>query len=428
VRSRRTMLLTGAAVLIGLAWAQVGLDAARGRLRIVRWQSEPIWQQQEEGDVWWLGIARGGQRGDPVVVVQREKTLHVLGLDGTVRTQGTVPFGTQTTLGDLENDGRDEILIGAEMDESEEPSVQAINHAIEALGPSVQFHDMRNLSSLLALDLDGDGSREVALGDFRGCVSTMAYPNFLWDDCPPGELQSGDPFAARPIGALQDHKLYRLVVARANGGVRVPAGNGKVLWTYEVPGGINAMVTGDLDRDGRGEVVLASPSGQVTVLDTDGRKRWAEDLGEPARSLELLEWDGDRDSLEIAAGGDEGRVAIFAADGHRLSLWDDIDGQAIDLQRVDPDGDGREALVAALGSYQLVILRPDGPRIWTKVPEAPFHLAAREDLLVISGGAVVRAYRMGERSAPGWYNGPVAALLFTLVIAAVWWPLLRLHS
>lgn len=425
--SRRSRLLAGGAVLLGLAWAQAGLDAARGRLHLVRWAAEPAWEQPGEGDIWRLGIARGGQRGEPVVVIQREKSLHILGLDGTVKTNGTIPFGTQMAVGDLDRDGRDEILLGAEMDESEEPSVQAINHAIEALGPSVQFHDMRMLSSLLALDLDGDGGREVALGDFRGCVSTMRYPDFLWDDCPPGELQTGDDFAARPIGALQDRQAERLVVARANGNVRVPAGNGQVLWTRQIPGGINGMATGDLDHDGQGEAVLASPSGQVTALDIGGNVLWTADLGEPARSLEILEWDGDTDSLEVAAGGDDGKIAIFDAKGRPVTSWDDVDGQAIDLQRLPPDANGREALVAALGSYQFVVFLPDGRRLATKTPEAPFHLAAGKDLLVVAGGPVARAYRIREASAPGWYSSPVAALFFTLVIAAVWRPLLRLN-
>lgn len=427
--ARRSRLLIAAAALIGLAWAQVGVDAARGRFQPTRWSSEPVWEHSGEGDVWWLGIARGGQRGDPVVVVQREKTIHMLNLDGSVKIDGTIPFGTQTTLGDLDGDGRDEIVIGAELDESQEPSVQAINHAIEPLGPSVQFHDMRNLCSLLVLDLDGDGGREVALGDFRGCVSTMRYPDFLWDDCPPGkpdELQSGDPFAARPLGALQDRKAQRLVVARAEGDVRVPAGNGQVLWTYKVPGGINAMVTGDLDRDGRGEVVVASPAGRVTALDADGQKLWAAELGEAARSLELLEWDGDTDSLEVAVGGDEGKVAIYDAKGGLVTSWD-LDGQAIDLQRLALDGSGREALAAALGSYDFVILRPDGGRLTTRLPEAPSHLAAREDLLAVGSGPVVRAYRIHEKRAPLWYNPAVAALFFTLVLGAIWRPLLRLQ-
>lgn len=431
--ARRSRLLIGGAVLAGLAWAQVGVDAARGRFQLTRWSSEPVWEHRGEGDVWWLGIARGGQRGDPVVVVQREKTIHMLNLDGTVKIDGTIPFGTQATLGDLDGDGRDEIVIGAELDESQEPSVQAINHSIEPLGPSVQFHDMRNLCSLLVLDLDGDGGREVALGDFRGCVSTMRYPDFLWDDCPPGkpdELQSGDPFAARPLGALQDRNAYRLVVARAEGDVRVPAGNGQVLWTYKVPGGINAMVTGDLDRDGRGEVVVASPAGQVTALDAGGHKLWTAELGEPARSLELLEWDGDTAGLEIAAGGDEGRVAVYDAKGGLLVSWNDLEAQAIDLQRLalDPGtGGGREALAAALGSYDFVIFRPDGSRLTTRLPEAPSHLAARDDLLVVGSGPVVRAYRIREKRAPGWYNPATAALFFTLVLGAMWWPLLRLQ-
>ena len=53
--------------------------------------------------------------------------------------------------------------------------------------------------------------------------------------------------------------------------------------------------------------------------------------------------------------------------------------------------------------------------------------AARGDLLVVGSGPVVRAYRIHEKRAPGWYNPAVAALFFTLVIAAMWRPLLRLQ-
>lgn len=428
----RRLLTLGFLALLALAWAQVGLDVALGKARVASWQLEPAWQHEEgDGDVWWLATAEGGPRGAPVVMAKWDHALRVLELDGKMRTDGNVPWGTQVALGDLDADGRDEILLGAEMDGSPEPWVQAVNHAVEPFGPSVQFHDMRPLCSLLALDLDGDRGLEVALGDFRGCVSTMAYPDFLWDDCFPdvkGEEPSGDPYAARLLAALQDGRVQRLVVARVTGGVRVPTGGGKTLWTYEAAGGVNDMVAADLEYDGSGEVVLASPSGQVIALGLNGREIWTADLGEPARTLAVLEWNGNTDALEVAVGGDEGRIAVFDSRGRRLKDWDDMGGQVFALQRSDLDRDSRDELVAGMGSYEFAVLRvEDSPLITKTEGAAPFKLAAREDLLVVGAGNRLNAYRLVEKPAPLWYHPAVAALLFTGVMIAVMRPVLGLH-
>lgn len=428
----RRLLILGFLALLVVSWGQVGLDVAFGKVQVAEWQLQEVWKHEEaDGDVWWLATAEGGARGGPVVLAKWDTAIRVLELDGKVRTNGNVPWGTQMATGDLDNDGRDEILLGAEMDGSPEPWVQAVNHAVEPFGPSVQFHDMRPLCSLLALDLDGQGGLEVALGDFRGCVSAMAYPNFLWDDCFPdvkGEEPSGDPFAARLLAALPDGRVHRLVVARVTGGVRVPTGDGTALWTYEAAGGVNDMAAADLDRDGRGEVILASPSGQVIALGLGGNELWSENLGEPVRTVEILEWDGDTDSLEIGVGGDEGRLAVFDSRGRRLEDWDDMEGQVFALQSSDLDQDGRDELVAGMGSYQFVVLRPEGERLITETEgAAPFKLATRKDLLVVGAGSRLNAYKLAEKPVPWWQSPVVSALLFTVVMAAVMRPLLRLH-
>lgn len=429
----RRLLILGFLALLAVSWGQVGLDVAFGKTGAASWQLQEVWKHEEaDGDVWWLATAEGGARGAPVVLAKWDHALRVLELDGKVRTNGNVPWGTQMATGDLDDDGRDEVLLGAEVDGSPEPWVQAVNHAVEPFGPAVQFHDMRPLCSLLALDLDGRGGLEVALGDFRGCVSTMAYPDFLWDDCFPdvkGEEPSGDPHAARLLAALPDGRTHRLVVARVTGGVRVPIGDGTALWAYEAAGGVNDMAAADLDRDGRGEVILASPSGRVIALGLDGNELWSENLGEPVRTVEILEWNGDTGSREIGVGGDEGRIAVFDSRGRRLEDWDDMDGQVFALQRSDLDQDGRDELVAGMGSYQFVVLRPEGERLITKTEgAAPWKLAAREDLLVVGTGSRLNAYRLAEKPAPWWQNPVAAALLFTVVMGAVMRPLLRLHS
>lgn len=430
--SRRPLVILGFGVLLALSWAQAGLDVAAGKARVSRWQLEPVWTHQEaDGDVWEVAFAEGGRRDKAAVVAKWDHILRVLNLDGTSRANGNVPWGTQMALGDLDADGRDEILLGTEMDESREPFVQAVNLAIEPFGPSVQFHDMRILCSLQALDLDGTPGLEVALGDFRGCVSTMRYPDFLWDHCPPdvkGEEPSGDPHAARPLAAMPDGRFSRLVVARPTGGVRVPLGEGKVLWSYQPEGDLADVVAGDLESDGRGEVVLLSDAGRVTALGTDGGEIWAEDLGEPASSLALLDWDGDGDSLEIAVGGDNGRVSIFDSRGRRVEDWQDMDGQVAALQVTDLDRNGRAELVAGMGSYQFALLRPDGPRLIVATDSnegAPWKLAAREDLLVVGTGGTLRGYHLAEVSSGWWHSSPMASLLFTLVMIAVMRPLLR---
>ncbi len=187
-------------------------------------------------------------------------------------------------------------------------------------------------SPYLVYDFDGDGKAEVACktseGDPRGSdgrvVSGPEYTTIIdgetgkekaranWIDRKPfGGGGSGYNYASRnQLGvAYLDGKTPCLVVARGTYTVMIAvayefhAGKLRELWTWdnrEETGptnwrgqGAHFMHTGDIDGDGRDEVLLG-----CAVVDDDGRGLWSTGQGHPDRFF-LGDIDPDRPGLEV---------------------------------------------------------------------------------------------------------------------------------
>jgi hypothetical protein len=265
----------------------------------------------------------------------------------------------------------------------------------------------------------------AAPGTSGGCVSPVASPKLLWSQCFPN--QAGESHQDRFLGALRYVQLYHLVVAQRTGSVQVPLGHGEVRWSYNAQGGINDMVVEDLNGTGTGEVILATPAGQVIALDAEGGEQWRADLGEPIRILEVIEWDGTPQSLEVAAGSDQGKVVVLDAQGQKLEEWDDWGNPVVDLVQVDLDHDGRGDLAAALNGPFFQVFRHGVPSLTVRLPEAPQKLAAVDDLLVVGSGSRVQAYRLVASSWLGQYRPMLGSVIFTLVIFVVGLQVILLH-
>jgi len=421
--------------LVMLSWGQVIQAKNDGKARFDRWRVEPVWHHEEEGDVQWLGVERDGGRGapaGPVLVAQWDRALRVLDRDGQVRGKSPVPQGTRAALGDLDDDGRDEILLGSKMELYPQTVVQVLNPALEPLGPAIPFPGVQSPAGLLALDLDGQRGRELAVVDSRGCVGTAVGSKPLWTDCfvgIEGEKPAREDAPARFLGAMRYVSVDKLVVGRTDGDIWVPLGNGKMDWVHELGEPIHSLLVEDLDHNGTGEVIVTTARGQVIEVESEGGEQWRASLGETAHVLETIDWDGNPDSLEVAVGGDQGKIVVLGDQGQPLEEWDwDYWTTPVgDLLRADLDRDGRDDLVAALGTPQLEILRHDLPGLTVELPKTSSHLAALGDLLVVATGNRVEAYRLVESSLVEQYRPLFGSLIFTLVVAMVALPVVRLH-
>ncbi len=224
--------------------------------------------------------------------------------------------------------------------------------------------------ALHAGDVDGDGKTEILLGLLDGrvvCLDAGGRPR--WSFKTGGAVQAVacatvDAGSAVIAGSDDEH-VYALT-----------ADEGRVLWKHKcrlpkliytwwttgMKAKVQAILTDDVDGDGKVEIVCGTGGGCVETLDAAGQARWMTQIrwGIPDRLAVVPMPDGSKtllvDNGYSSCGSTTWRLA---ADGKLLSSnacatgrgpWDmtAIPG----LKVVDLDGDGRcEVLVGRKGAY-----------------------------------------------------------------------------
>jgi hypothetical protein len=172
--------------------------------------------------------------------------------------------------------------------------------------------------------------------------------------------------------------VYRLAIVRVGGATpemmivgstydqRVCAFTpvGRILWETATDGFAFDLAAGDLDGDGRDELVVGSADGTVRVFGADGKPRWKQDLGAPVYQVAVARLDGR--TPVVLAGGVSRKLAAFAADGtprHGVELKDAVRV----LRAGDFDGDGADE-VAVLTRREVVSFFK-GPRLTALEPK-----------------------------------------------------------
>lgn len=188
-------------------------------------------------------------------------------------------------------------------------------------------------------------------------------------------LVSATAKAGVEILPTHGRNVYRLAVAQERGEaadvlivgstydnrVCVFAQDGTHRWDAAVGGFVFDLATGDLDGDGRDEIVAAGADGVVSVFDTTGRKLWTADLQAPVYQVCIAKLDGK--TPVVLAGGISREVVAFAADGTKL-LGIEVNGAVRMMRAGDFDGDGADEVAVLLIRGQAKDLRYfKGPRL-----------------------------------------------------------------
>jgi poly-gamma-glutamate capsule biosynthesis protein CapA/YwtB (metallophosphatase superfamily)/outer membrane protein assembly factor BamB len=123
-----------------------------------------------------------------------------------------------------------------------------------------------------------------------------------------------------------------------------------------------AVVSTDLDGDGREEIVAASYDKHVYTLAHDGHLLWSYRTDGPVYSLGVGDLDGDG-RAEVLAGGDDNSVHALAADG--TLLWvRRMSSRVTSLSVGDVEGDGTGEVLVGCWDGGLWLLGPDGEPRW----------------------------------------------------------------
>ncbi len=187
-------------------------------------------------------------------------------------------------------------------------------------------------------------------------------------------LVAGSARAGVEVISTQSRNLYRLALAEFDGRAAAKeivgstydhrvcafALDGRHLWDAPAGAFVFDLATGDLNADGRDEVVTAGADGMVRVFDATGRRLWAADLQAPVYQVCVAKLDGK--TPVILAGGVSRQVVAFSATGAKLKSVE-VNGAVRVMQAADFDGDGADevAVLPIRGQPQdLVVLKGAG--------------------------------------------------------------------
>jgi outer membrane protein assembly factor BamB len=284
-------------------------------------------------------------------------------LDSAVQ-RWAINVGSQTftspTLGDLNADGRQEIVTGSN-------SLAAI--ALKGNGDTLwSFPVAQGAGTSSALgDVDGDGRLEVIIGNYNDTIYALNGEDGsrLW------AFGTGGPVASAPIlsdldgdGRLEavfgsfDHSVYAL-----------NAESGFLLWSYLTAADIsNSPAVADIDGDGEPEVIIGSSDGKLYALNgADGSLLWSRTTGDAIRSTACVgDIDGDGEPEVVFGSADDNLYAVRGANDSLLWSFTSSDDIVSSPALADIDHDGRLEIVVGGNDGSVHALNgEDGSPFWS---------------------------------------------------------------
>ena len=272
-------------------------------------------------------------------------------------------------MADIDGDGRLEILCGGDDEHV---------HVLDDQGREIRSHHMTEqlivgqggttgpgVNCLLAADINGDGRIEILVGCTNSQLSAFD-PDFnrLWNR---GAIYHG----VRRLSVSEGFTEGATVIFAADhyGSVHVIGSTGDYVGRAYSELGDVAYDIGDIDGDGRLEIVNGSGTGVATAFDADLSKLWEfNNHGYNNRHVVCRCVDGDG-AHEALVASDTGFVYALKGDGS--TLWQtDLGSPVYALCAIGPES-GPPMLAAGLASGQTVVLNASGQVRTTHEGTAP---------------------------------------------------------
>ncbi len=278
-----------------------------------------------------------------------------------LQTGEAVERSSGLAVADLDRDGRDDIVLLAEHE-----LVFVHQTGVGTFSePERVPHTAENPWLIRALDLDGDGANDLVLLD-----SASDHPIHVRFATPEKKLGPEQRFAveiprAIAFGRLDDRPGSEiLTIENQSGRARVLTldrtgtdegeKRGRMAF-FALPQGTErgrSLATGDLDGDGRQDVVITDPSNaQVWAYLQSGRTGLGAGQTFPslvgARTVHLADLDGDRKHEVYVLSQQEKQIGKSEYTGGRLSFPTPlaISGEPVAMDLADLDGDGKPEIL-----------------------------------------------------------------------------------
>jgi hypothetical protein len=212
------------------------------------------------------------------------------------------------------------------------------------------------LNDVAAVDVDGDGTDELAIAGQDGRLSLLrADGTALWER----QLQH---YRVAPyvnlvrVGDVDGDGRPEIIAGGNNWRFHAFSAAGDELWNYEAVHPSRSGAVSDLDGDGKAEVLCGTHYYSMSVLKPDGTRKWAASFGPICFDVATGAFDGDN-TRGVVCGSGDGSLYLFDAAGQRrlaLATGDEVRT----VTTADLDGDGRDEALA--GGYSHLVYCVDG--------------------------------------------------------------------
>jgi hypothetical protein len=268
-------------------------------------------------------------------------------------------------------------------------------------------------------DINGDGRDEIILGCKDGKVYAFDGRGQLLSGWP---VSTGDTIAGSPaIGDIDGDKRDEVVIGSDDGNIYAFNGDGSAVPGYPVATGSTVRSTAaiaDVDGDMRDDVVIGSSDGKVYALSGSGNSLlgWPVRLGGGVESSPAVaDVDGD-DLPEVAVGADDGNVYLIDNDGKIVPGWPVETRYYVRSSPAvgDIDNDGSLEIVVGSDDFNVYAWNANGTLVagWPVATEYKISVASpaladldgdkKLDVLVGSGDQLMYAWDGSGSPLTGW--------------------------
>jgi outer membrane protein assembly factor BamB len=168
------------------------------------------------------------------------------------------------------------------------------------------------------------------------------------------------------LGDIDDDGKLEIVVGAQDHKVHAINNDASLLWSYSMINDIESSpAIGDIDKNGDLEVVVGCENGKVYALDGNGDSLWTYLTGSGVKSSPALgDVDGDT-KLEIVVGSKDNKVYCLNGETGSL-LWSYTTGSSVNSSPALGDIDGDNELEAVFGSSDNKIYALNGLGLGTE--------------------------------------------------------------
>ncbi|MBI4868468.1 MAG: VCBS repeat-containing protein [Candidatus Wallbacteria bacterium] len=225
-----------------------------------------------------------------------------------------------------------------------------------------------------AVDIDGDGKKEILFGSFDGMIHMFrADGREVHDGLWP--RHTGGPIVGTvKAGDLDGDDTPEVVASSYDGKLYAFSDRGDRLWTADThqPGLTSSPVlTGKPGIHSRG-ILLSTPDGALHSLNANGSRTWLHPNGPPVGTPPAevdLAGTGDR---QVLIRDDSGVFSLLTKDGNLVRKWpsepySDRNGPAA-FHVADTDGDGIQEIAAVQKEALSPGAVPRAPGCWGTLP------------------------------------------------------------